>query len=76
MLCYSQAVFERRPLFANLLALGLFLTILTVFALAGQALGREPGPPWMCDDTRYTQLVPRGLAVVGPPASPPPGCGP
>jgi hypothetical protein len=61
---------------ANLLAVGAFVGLLSLFALAGKAFGRDPAPPWVCDDTRYTQLVPRGRAVVGPPVSPPPGCAP
>ena len=48
--------------------------LLVVLGLIGRAYGREPGAAWMCDDTRFTQLVPKGREVVGPPVSPPPGC--
>lgn len=44
--------------------------------LIGRLVGREPSSAWICDDTRYTQLVPRGRGVVGGPVSPPPGCRP
>jgi hypothetical protein len=65
----------RAPIIAaGLLALALFIGVMLAFALAGRAFGREPDPPWVCDDTRFTQLVPVGRAVVGPPAAPPPGC--
>jgi hypothetical protein len=50
------------------------LLIVGGYLVAGRLFGREPGPAWICDDTRYTQLVPLGRAVVGPPVSPPPGC--
>jgi hypothetical protein len=50
--------------------------LLGSLALAGRSLGRETDPAWVCDDTRLTQLVPRGRAVVGGTVSLPPGCGP
>jgi hypothetical protein len=65
----------RRPLgSATLLALGVLVIIAVAFGVAGRVFGREPPPAWVCEDTRYTQLVPRGRDVVGRPASPPPGC--
>jgi hypothetical protein len=67
----------RRPLrAATLLALGLLVLIAVGFGVAGRVFGREPPPAWVCDDTRHTQLVPRGRDVVGRPVSPPPGCAP
>jgi len=67
----------RRPLRdATLLALGLLVLITAGFGAAGRLFGREPLPAWVCDDTRYSQLVPRGRDMVGRPASPPPGCAP
>jgi hypothetical protein len=50
------------------------LGVLVGLGLVGRVYGREPGPAWACDDTRFTQLVPRGRGVVGPPVSPAPGC--
>ena len=65
----------RSPLVtATLLGLGLLLAVLLSFALLGRLFGREAEAAWVCGDTRYTQLVPRGFGVVGPPVSPPPGC--
>lgn len=59
-------------------AFGLAVAVLLVvaFAALGQLVGRDPGPPWVCDDTRFVDTVPVGRAVVGPAVSAPPGCGP
>lgn len=56
--------------------MAVLITLLGLALLVGlsRAYGREPGPAWVCDDTRFTQLVPRGRGVVGAPVSPPPGC--
>ena len=56
------------------LAVLIVLAVLAGLGLLGRAYGREPGPAWVCDDTRFTQLVPQGRGVVGAPVSPPPGC--
>ena len=65
----------RTPLVvATILGLAMALATLLSFAALGRLFGREAEPAWVCGDTRYTQLVPRGFGVVGPPASPPPGC--
>jgi hypothetical protein len=49
--------------------------LLGSLALVGRSLGRDPEAAWVCDDTRITQLVPRGRAIVGGTVSLPPGCG-
>lgn len=65
----------RTPLRAVTVAAVVFsLVILGLLAGLGRAYGREPRSDWTCDDTRFTQLVPRGRGVVGAPVSPPPGC--
>jgi hypothetical protein len=65
-----------RPIFLpTLLGLAIVAVILLLFAFLGWAFGRPPGPPWVCDDTRYVDIVPVGRAVVGPAVSAPPGCG-
>jgi hypothetical protein len=67
---------NRRPLPLTALAglIGAGVVVLAVAAL-GVVWGREPGPPWVCDDTRYVDTVPLGRAVVGPSVAAPPGCG-
>jgi hypothetical protein len=62
-----------RPL---VLATSLLLGLLLTLATAGRLFGSEPRSAWICDDTRYTQLVPKGRTVVGAPVTPPPGCAP
>ena len=57
-------------LLAGLLTCCLFLSLMGL----GRVFGREPASAWICGDTRYTQLVPRGRSVVGAPVTPPPGC--
>jgi hypothetical protein len=57
-------------------ASGLVVGLLVTLALAGRLFGQEPRSAWICGDTRFTQLVPRGRSVVGAPVSPPPGCAP
>ena len=59
-----------------MLGLALCCAVLLLLIVAGRAFGHEPGAAWVCGDTRYTQLVPRGRAIVGAPVSPPPGCAP
>ena len=59
---------------ATLAAVLLSLVVLGLLVGLGRAHGREPRSDWTCDDTRFTQLVPRGRGVVGAPVSPPPGC--
>ncbi len=49
--------------------------IVAAIWLLGAQLGRPPGIPWVCDDTRYNDTVPAGRGVAGPPVSAPPGCG-
>jgi hypothetical protein len=66
----GQAV--RAALLGWLIAALLFLAM----GWLGGRFGQEPRSAWVCDDTRYTQLVPRGREVVGPPVSPAPGCAP
>lgn len=57
--------------------LGIGATVLLVISIvgAGRLVGREPGIPWSCDDTRFVDTVPTGRGVVGPAVSAPPGCG-
>ena len=75
MPCPPDGSASRGDVRTPLAAAGLIaLLILGIVVTIGRAYGREPGPAWVCDDTRYTQLVPRGRAVVGAPVSPPPGC--
>jgi hypothetical protein len=76
---YNPEMAESRPrglalrgVAAGALALAPILGSLT---LAGRIAGRDPDPAWVCDDTRLTQLAPRGRAVVGGTVSLPPGCG-
>lgn len=57
------------------LGVGLALLLLAAILGAGRVVGREPGIPWVCDDTRYVDTVPVGRGVVGPSVSAPPGCG-
>ena len=57
------------------LGLAAAATLVLLFAALGQVAGRQPGPAWVCDDTRYVDTVPAGRAVVGPAVSAPPGCG-
>jgi hypothetical protein len=65
----------RSPLLAaTLLGLAIWLVALLTIVGLGRLFGRASEPAWMCDDTRYTRLAPLGFGVVGPPASPPPGC--
>jgi hypothetical protein len=65
-----------RPLLLpTLLGLGLTVVVLVLVIGAGRVLNREPGIPWVCDDTRYVDTVPTGRGVVGPAVSAPPGCG-
>jgi hypothetical protein len=59
---------------ATAVAVALYVGVIVVLSLAGRAFGREPSAAWRCDDTRFTQLMPRGRAVVGASVSPPPGC--
>jgi hypothetical protein len=66
----------RRAARAGLLGGLLAALLLVTFSVLGQRAGQEPRSDWTCDDTRYTQLVPRGREVVGPPVSPAPGCAP
>ena len=65
---------------ASRLAVGLATLLLIGLVggsiLVGHLAGWEPRSAWICDDTRYTQLVPRGRTVVGGPVSPAPGCRP
>jgi hypothetical protein len=58
-----------------MLGLAATAALLVLFAALGRLAGREPSPPWVCDDTRYVDTVPAGRAVVGPAVSAPPGCG-
>ena len=58
------------------LSLSLLLSLLLTLATMGRLFGSEPRSAWICDDTRYTQLVPKGRSVVGAPVTPPPGCAP
>jgi hypothetical protein len=57
--------------------LGVALTVVVLLSIlgAGRMVGRDPGIPWSCDDTRYVDTVPAGRGVVGPALSAPPGCG-
>ena len=57
--------------------LGIGATVLLVISIVGtgRLVGREPGIPWSCDDTRFVDTVPTGRGVVGPAVSAPPGCG-
>ena len=64
-----------RLLIPTVLGLGLTLLVLASILGAGRIVGREPGIPWSCDDTRWNDTVPTGRSVVGPAVSAPPGCG-
>ncbi len=65
----------RRLLVPTVLGVGLMLLVLASIVGAGRVVGREPGIPWSCDDTRFVDAVPTGRGVVGPSVSAPPGCG-
>ena len=65
----------RRLLVPPLLGAAATAALVILFAALGWLAGREPGVPWVCDDTRYVDTVPAGGAVVGPAVSAPPGCG-
>lgn len=58
------------------LSLSLLLGLLLTLASVGRLFGSEPRSAWICEDTRYTQLAPKGRSVVGGPVTPPPGCAP
>lgn len=59
----------------TLLGVALALAVLGGLLAVGRLVGREPAIPWVCEDTRHVDTVPRGRAVVGPSVSAPPGCG-
>jgi hypothetical protein len=59
----------------TVLGVGLAVLVLALILSTGRMLGREPGIPWSCDDTRYVDTVPTGRGVAGPAVSAPPGCG-
>lgn len=59
---------------AALTAALLLALVLMVSSLAGRLAGHELEAAWICDDTRYTRLLPEGRDVVGAPVSPAPGC--
>jgi hypothetical protein len=65
----------RALVMSSVLGLGLTLLVLALIVGAGRILSREPGIPWVCDDTRFVDTVPVGRGVVGPAVSAPPGCG-
>ncbi|MDP8923054.1 MAG: hypothetical protein M3O34_09295 [Chloroflexota bacterium] len=57
------------------IGVGVAAAIIACIWLLGLSAGREPDPPWVCDDTRYIDTVPAGRGVAGPAVSAPPGCG-
>lgn len=63
------------PLLSVVGGVGVAAAIVATFWLLGMSFGREPSPPWVCDDTRYVDTVPAGRGVVGPAVSASPGCG-
>jgi hypothetical protein len=65
-----------RPLvLPTVLGVGVTVVLLLLIVGAGRLVGREPGIPWSCDDTRFVDTVPAGRGVVGPAVSASPGCG-
>ena len=59
----------------TVLGIGAAVLVIVLLVGAGRLIGRAPGIPWSCDDTRYVDTVPTGRGVVGPAVSAPPGCG-